>query len=74
MSVSREKTINTLRLCPCGKEPCRPGQRNGRKCAAAANRAYRKRQADKRAAEQRLALAGIAARLRSINKGVENGG
>lgn len=30
-------------MCPCGKEVKRPGQRNGLKCHAKANREYRAR-------------------------------
>jgi hypothetical protein len=48
-NVAHETPINAERQCPCGAEPCRPGQRNGAKCAAKANRDYRKRQADKHA-------------------------
>lgn len=36
------------RRCPCGKEDCRPGQRNGYACHKAAQDTYRAR----RAAEQ----------------------
>lgn len=69
-SVSRENPINAPRRCPCGKEDCRPGQRNGYECARKANKEYRARQAEKHIAAERLALAGIAARARARDEGV----
>lgn len=67
-NVSCEKSINTPRPCPCGKEDCRPGQRNGYLCARKANKEYRVRQILKHEAERKLALAGIAARARNEGK------
>lgn len=63
-NVARETPINTPRRCPCGKEDCRPGQRNGLICARKANKEYRARQIEKHLAAERLALAAIAARTR----------
>lgn len=67
-------TCNTDKHCKCGNA-ARPGQRNCFACAAAANRAYRGRQANRRHAERKLALAGIAARARQqIKNGQPKGG
>jgi hypothetical protein len=63
-NVSRGESINAPRRCPCGKEDCRPGQRNGYECAKKANKEYRARQIEKQLAAEKLALAGIAARRR----------
>lgn len=46
---------NETRMCPCGKELCRPGQRNGYACHKAAQDAYRaRRAADQERKDQEL--------------------
>lgn len=65
---------NETRPCPCGKEDCRPGQRNGYACHKAANDAYRARRASERERKDRelhdLRLALIAARAaRTMGEG-----
>lgn len=52
------------KLCRCGA-PARNGQRNCLKCAAAANRAYRKRKRLARAADISLVIAKIAEAVRN---------
>lgn len=48
------------RKCPCGKELCRPGQRNGLACRAAAGRKYRRISKQRRQQEHIAYLAKIA--------------
>jgi hypothetical protein len=56
------------RRCPCGKEDCRPDQRDGYACHAKAQKEYRLRQRARRRQEQAGYLAAIATLAR---KGAE---
>lgn len=57
------------RMCPCGMEPCRPGQRNGLRCHAVANQIYRARRLYERERREKeisaLRLALMVARLKA---------
>jgi len=63
-SVSHE-----TRMCPCGTEECRPGQRNGHACHAKANAVYRARKA---ARDERIALELSELKLKIIARGAAN--
>lgn len=36
-----------VKQCPCGNEPCRPGQRNGKACHALEQKLFRARQKER---------------------------